>query len=155
MIASAGLPDTKANTAPAMVKCFMRQVPPSVAFCRGVGLANRHEIGIRITEISVRRRRGLKLARICSFFFAALGLVLLASSTALEAQVGTNAPQPVLGARPVTIERIKVHSPAITGNLEGETPDRDVLVVLPPSYAKSPHRRYPVVYALHGYSIGP
>src|SRR6266516_2957582 len=97
----------------------------------------------------------LKLAKICSLFFAALGLVLLASSTALEAQVATNAPQAVPGARPVTIERIKVHSPAITGNLEGETPDRDVLVVLPPSYAKSPHRRYPVVYALHGYSIGP
>ena len=54
----------------------------------------------------------------------------------------------------MTIERVKVHSPAIEGNLEGESADRDVLVVLPPRYAKSPHRRYPVIYALHGYSIG-
>jgi enterochelin esterase-like enzyme len=29
-----------------------------------------------------------------------------------------------------------------------------VLVFLPPSYAKEKHRRYPVLYALHGYSIG-
>ena len=47
-----------------------------------------------------------------------------------------------------------MHSPAIAGNLEGDSADRDVLVVLPPSYATSPTRRYPVIYALHGYSIG-
>jgi len=29
-----------------------------------------------------------------------------------------------------------------------------VLVILPPSYGREPSRRYPVVYALHGYSIG-
>ena len=29
-----------------------------------------------------------------------------------------------------------------------------MLVFLPPSYDKEPGRRYPVVYALHGYSIG-
>jgi S-formylglutathione hydrolase FrmB len=29
-----------------------------------------------------------------------------------------------------------------------------VIVFLPPSYQKDKHRRYPVVYALHGYSIG-
>jgi len=32
--------------------------------------------------------------------------------------------------------------------------DRDVIVFLPPKYQKDKHRRYPVVYALHGYSIG-
>ena len=32
--------------------------------------------------------------------------------------------------------------------------DRDVIVFLPPSYASEPTRHYPVVYALHGYSIG-
>ncbi|HWG17319.1 MAG TPA: alpha/beta fold hydrolase, partial [Acidobacteriaceae bacterium] len=37
---------------------------------------------------------------------------------------------------------------------EGDAVDRDVFVFLPPSYAKDKHRRYPVVYALHGYSIG-
>jgi enterochelin esterase-like enzyme len=79
---------------------------------------------------------------------------LLLGAAAAQAQVATNVPDPVAGARPVTIQRIKVHSLAIEGNLEGESADREVLVVLPPSYAKSPRRRYPVVYALHGYSIG-
>ncbi|MGF7149964.1 enterochelin esterase-like enzyme [Sphingomonas zeicaulis] len=52
------------------------------------------------------------------------------------------------------IERIKVHSAAIEGSLEGENPDRDVLVVLPPSYGTNTNLRYPVIYALHGYSVG-
>jgi enterochelin esterase-like enzyme len=85
---------------------------------------------------------------------AILGLLLLATPAAIGAQVPTRVPEPVPGAQAATIERVKVHSPAIVGNLEGETPDREVLVVLPPSYARQSHRRYPVVYALHGYSIG-
>jgi enterochelin esterase-like enzyme len=52
------------------------------------------------------------------------------------------------------VERIKVHSPAIEGNLQGNTADRDVLVYLPPSYASSRNRRYPVVYQLHGWLPG-
>jgi enterochelin esterase-like enzyme len=70
------------------------------------------------------------------------------------AQVQTGGPPAVAGAKAVRIERIKVHAPSIVGNLEGEAADRDVLVVLPPSYGSAPARRYPVVYALHGYSIG-
>ena len=70
------------------------------------------------------------------------------------AQVGTNVPPPVAGAKPASIQRIKVHGASLAGNLAGEAVDRDVLVILPPSYASSPKRRYPVVYALHGYSIG-
>ena len=70
------------------------------------------------------------------------------------AQVGTNAPPVVAGAKPVTIERIKVHAPSIESNLEGDSADRDVIVILPPGYAAERNRRYPVVYALHGYSIG-
>jgi S-formylglutathione hydrolase FrmB len=54
-------------------------------------------------------------------------------------------------AAQVSVEKIKVHSPAIEGNLEGNSADRDVIVVLPPSYAKDKDRRYPVVYFLHGY----
>ncbi|HEY7808048.1 MAG TPA: alpha/beta hydrolase-fold protein [Croceibacterium sp.] len=71
-----------------------------------------------------------------------------------SAQVQTDVPPPVEGAGRAVIERIRIHSPAIEGNLEGNSADRDVLVVLPPSYRSSPSRRYPVVYALHGYSIG-
>ena len=42
----------------------------------------------------------------------------------------------------------------MAGNLEGESPDRDVIVFLPPGYFKDKTRRYPVVYALHGFFIG-
>jgi len=86
---------------------------------------------------------------------AALMAVLLCSpGPAALAQVATNVPPIVAGARPVPVQHIKVHSQAIEGNLGGESADRDVVVLLPPSYAASPKRRYPVVYALHGYSIG-
>ena len=82
---------------------------------------------------------------------AALGLASIGSA---GAQVKTPAPAVVPGAKAVTVERITVHSPAITGNLEGNSPDRAVIVILPPGYRTSPGKRYPVVYALHGYSIG-
>jgi len=49
-------------------------------------------------------------------------------------------------------ERIKVHGTSLEGNLEGDSPDRDVSIYLPPSYAKSPGRRYPVLYLLHGFT---
>jgi enterochelin esterase-like enzyme len=78
----------------------------------------------------------------------------LASGASLGAQVQTEVPPAVPGARPVTVERVKVHGKALEGNLEGDAVDRDTIVFLPPSYAKDESRRYPVVYALHGYSIG-
>jgi len=53
-----------------------------------------------------------------------------------------------------TIERIKVHSPSIEGNLQGNSAERDVLVYLPPSYSTDTNRRYPVVYQLHGWLPG-
>jgi len=69
-------------------------------------------------------------------------------------QVKTTVPEVVPGARPTTLERITTHGKALEGNLEGDAVDRTVLVFLPPSYAAERSRRYPVVYALHGYSIG-
>ncbi len=51
-----------------------------------------------------------------------------------------------------TYERIKVHGKSLEGNLAGDSPDRDVSVYLPPSYATDRNRRYPVVYLLHGYT---
>ena len=51
------------------------------------------------------------------------------------------------------IEHIQVHGHSLEGNLEGDSPDRDVFVYLPPSYASQPNRRYPVVYMLHGYGL--
>ncbi|MEE3625337.1 alpha/beta hydrolase-fold protein [Nitrospirillum sp. BR 11752] len=90
---------------------------------------------------------------------AAYGLVLAMAALAAgggpsQAQVATEAPATVVGARPVTVEHLLVHAPTLEGNLEGEAVDRDVYVLLPPGYAANPHKRYPVVYALHGYSIG-
>src|SRR6476469_9271749 len=80
---------------------------------------------------------------------AALALVL-----PVFAQVKTEVPPVVEGAKPVKAEHIKVHGAALEGNLEGNSADRDVIVYLPPSYATAGNRRYPVLYASHGYSIG-
>ena len=89
-----------------------------------------------------------------NFFRMALLLIVVASGSQLMAQVQTDVPAAVPGAKPVTVERIKIHGKVLEGNLEGNAVDRDVLVFLPPSYGKDKSRHYPVVYALHGYSIG-
>lgn len=51
------------------------------------------------------------------------------------------------------LERIRVHGKSLDGNLESDSPDREVFVYLPPSYATERNRRYPVVYLLHGYGL--
>jgi len=80
--------------------------------------------------------------------------IVVAAGLQLPAQVQTIVPPVVAGAKPVAAEHIKIHGAALEGNLEGNAVDRDVIVFLPPSYQQDKHRRYPVVYALHGYSIG-
>ncbi|WKL57730.1 alpha/beta fold hydrolase [Asticcacaulis sp. ZE23SCel15] len=60
---------------------------------------------------------------------------------------------PVAYAKPVTVEKITVHGTSLEGNLEGNSADRSVIVYLPPDYTANPNKRYPVIYALHGYSI--
>ena len=74
---------------------------------------------------------------------ASSALVALATSTLLTGQVKTNVPELVPGARQVSIERMTVHGAALEGNLEGNAVDRDVIVFLPPSYARERSRRYP------------
>jgi S-formylglutathione hydrolase len=73
-----------------------------------------------------------------------LALILLVAA-AVEAQSGRE-------RRPGAVEHIKVHGAALEGNLEGDSPDREVTIYLPPTYATERMRRYPVVYLLHGYS---
>ncbi len=85
---------------------------------------------------------------------ASLLSIAVALTISLSAQVKTEVPPIVPGAKPVTVERIKIHGTALEGNLEGDAVDRDVMVFLPPGYATQKSRRYPAVYALHGYSIG-
>src|SRR5690348_16359120 len=86
---------------------------------------------------------------IAALVFAALGAAGLG-----RAQVQTDLPPEVPGAKSLTVQDIKVLAASLEGNLEGESTDRDVIVFLPPSYFNDKHRRYPVVYALHGFSIG-
>ena len=80
-----------------------------------------------------------------------IGLSLALSS---PAQVKTEVPEVVPGAKTATVEHIKIHGASLEGNLEGDAVDRDAIIFLPPSYAQNQTRRYPVVYALHGFFIG-
>ncbi len=52
-----------------------------------------------------------------------------------------------------TVQRIKVHGKSLEGNLEGDSPDRDVSIYLPPGYNAHRNQRYPVLYLLHGYLV--
>ena len=101
--------------------------------------------GIHMKDLTVSGRRVTLLA---------LSVAATIGSLAAAAQVKTNVPDVVAGARPTTVERITIHGTALEGNLEGNAVDRRAIVFLPPSYHQSRTRRYPVVYALHGYSIG-
>ncbi|HEU4619592.1 MAG TPA: alpha/beta hydrolase-fold protein, partial [Gammaproteobacteria bacterium] len=51
------------------------------------------------------------------------------------------------------VATVKVHGRSLEGNLEGDSPDRDVSIYLPPGYDSDTSRRYPVVYVLHGYGL--
>ena len=73
------------------------------------------------------------------------GLLLLAVAVASAGLLAAQTPHG-------KVERIKVHGKALEGNLEGDSPDRDVSIYLPPSYSTEPNRRYPVIYLLHGYT---
>jgi enterochelin esterase-like enzyme len=81
-------------------------------------------------------------------------LAALLFSTPLAAQMQTEAPPKVPGAKPVTVQRVQIHGPSLEGNLEGNAVTREALVFLPPGYDKDKKRRYAVIYGLHGYSIG-
>jgi len=48
------------------------------------------------------------------------------------------------------IDEVLVKSPALDGNLLGDSPTRHVSIYLPPSYGKGPSH-YPSLYLLHGY----
>ncbi|MGA3020083.1 MAG: alpha/beta hydrolase-fold protein, partial [Bryobacteraceae bacterium] len=79
---------------------------------------------------------------------AALAVMALAAGGLIFAQAAG-------GAKKGAVERVKVHGKELEGNLEGDSPDREVLVYLPASYKTSGSRRYPVVYMLHGFTDDP
>jgi len=84
-------------------------------------------------------------------FYKQLFLTLALPATLLLTLNSSASAQDTAGRRG-TVERIKVHGKGLEGNLEGDSPDRDVSVYLPPSYGKDKKRRYPVVYFLHGFT---
>ena len=77
-------------------------------------------------------------------FFATVTLAL-GSAVALLLSPTTARAQTAGAEKQGMVERIKVHGKSLEGNLEGDSPDRDVFVYLPPSYAMDQNRRYPVV----------
>jgi enterochelin esterase-like enzyme len=123
---------------------------------KGLYLRVRADCGIVVGEnssvTSFRHYGALIMKSYPAGFLSVLFLLLVLSIFigTLPAQAQTNATNAPKGS----VERIKVHGVSLEGNLEGDSPDRDVVVYLPPSYAQSPDRRYPVVYFLHGYSVG-
>ena len=79
------------------------------------------------------------------------GALLALLATPAAAQNITAPPPPIPAG--IMVEKISVPGPSLAGNLEGNDTNRQVMVVLPPGYAANPHKRYPVVYYLHGFAI--
>lgn len=52
-----------------------------------------------------------------------------------------------------SVQRVKIHGKHLEGNLEGDSPDRDVSIYLPPGYDSETTPHYPVLYLLHGYFL--
>jgi S-formylglutathione hydrolase len=95
-----------------------------------------------IAHISFTARVALTLAAVIAGAGLTLGQVLEPPPASLQL------PAP---AQRGTVERIKVHGQSLEGNLEGDSPDRDVSIYLPSGYKTHPKQRYPVLYLLHGY----
>ena len=89
------------------------------------GRVNR-EVGSYQNRAPAPVRRGRPCDRREQLFVMTLGLAG-ASGAALAAQVQTEVPPVVPGAKPVTVERVKIHGKALEGNLEGRCrrPRRD------------------------------
>ncbi len=50
----------------------------------------------------------------------------------------------------LSVERVLIHSPALENNIIKINAERELIIVLPPSYASQANKKYPVVYLLHG-----
>jgi S-formylglutathione hydrolase FrmB len=53
------------------------------------------------------------------------------------------------------LEEVRTPAPSLRGSLLGGEAVRRTVVYLPPSYDAGSDRRYPVVYLLHGFDVGP
>jgi S-formylglutathione hydrolase len=107
-----------------------------VQFCSG--LCRRRIIG----EEQARKMKGLQVLENARAIAVALWFVLCARM----------APGGVLTQTVPRgdVDEAMVQSPALKGNLLGDSPARHVSIYLPPSYGKGPSH-YPVIYLLHGF----
>ena len=62
-------------------------------------------------------------------------------------------PAPLTAQGRILVDTIR--SKAIAGNAIGDTPNREVFVYTPPNYDRTPNRRFPVLYLLHGFTSHP
>jgi S-formylglutathione hydrolase FrmB len=62
-------------------------------------------------------------------------------------------PAPAMAQGRILVDTIRSRS--IAGNAIGDTPNREVFVYTPPSYDRTPTRRFPVLYLLHGFTSHP
>jgi S-formylglutathione hydrolase len=86
--------------------------------------------------------------------YLALGflLLILVTGRLLSPANGASGAQDTRDTKRGAVERIKVHGKSLEGNLDGDSPDRDVSIYLPPGYKTEKNRRYPVIYMLHGFT---
>src|SRR4029453_9805630 len=92
------------------------------------------------------------IANIRTTSLACLVALAVSAAVIVDAQgrgSGGGAARPATGTG--TVEKITVHGKALEGKPEGDSPDREVPVYLPPSYATDQNRRFPVIYLMHGY----
>ena len=122
----------------------LRERRPDVVVADTLTTAGRFLAGLLATTSEKERGRinGVNPLR-------AANLVAGSQVAALAMQAGPAAQQPTPPKG--TLERLNVHGRALEGNLEGDSPDRPVVVYLPPSYTKDTTRRYPVLYLLPGF----
>lgn len=102
-----------------------------------------------------RSRGAKKRATKIALISALVAISLTAFPQSAGSVVVHEAPTPAQRSTPDpngTVLRVKVHAKALEGNLEGDSPNRDVSIYLPPGYDSAPHRRYPVLYMLHGFT---
>lgn len=75
-----------------------------------------------------------------------LAAAIVATPAAAQSHPGAHAP----GSGGQLISDT-LHAASLASNRYGDSPNRAVLVYLPPSYDRVPAKRYPVVYLLHGF----
>ena len=71
--------------------------------------------------------------RTTRLIFTCVLALVIALATQATAQAKTKVPDVVPGAKPVSVEHIKIHGTSLEGNLEGDAVDRDVIVFFRPA----------------------